>query len=792
MSNRSPNSAVTHIQKFQKLVIYIFHASLLLKTVAAFVPALNFPSGILLTIFFVLELFLLPPLGMAFMCIFASALFFILPFVVITLAEILIETMVLFWFGAILSYLLSGVLITIVNGFIISIQEFTVVAPMLLPSFAFYMLSGTAKVLGDSTKASVDSVGKAVVRKKGSAFISFLGSLLVLIVIGWPSLSYANAISGGYAFKPAVLLSQAHLNHLNIGASKECKEQFLWESKWTFENGFYDAYINNGSNNISQGEENLIAGNQETLAYVSNGVLYVQNPTITGNYRNAGYKTKATDALIIVGTDAYIFGYNKVFVCGKKGYYTWKKTNWTSKFEELSTEEQFEHVYDILERQNTTDTKKFSYDEVGAVAYAQRNGLLLEYDGETNQAYFADKAENGEITVYLQSAPNHREKVVSFTPTYDGPGIPYTMVGDEGILYLNGNQIVFIDKYSFDEIVTFEHPETNGETDKFMSLHYADLGDRGQYSIYIDEKDQIWIDTRLIGVHGFTRVDWKCDKIRITGFAGNYIYSMEYDNDWLSKLTYINDLDMKTEHSGWKFHEIWAESNDYQRIELKQSKFDEKLAEEEKKIEKQQLEAAQKAEEERLNDPYVRFPEPKLKARRGRELYDKTYIATASYSTYSGPQEQFSFKYPPALYDDVEYVVENDGSDIDIFFTCSEDQSSLDVSVHPLPDNVTDAKSYAKELCNSERDNLFHGKEIEFNENEEKGRYRFLVEGASNEIDGMQCHVICQVDDENIMKMIIRIPNSKNSEESVVKNFYVKKLHYHCGFGILDKAPVMK
>ena len=30
------------------------------------------------------------------------------------------------------------------------------------------------------------------------------------------------------------------------------------------------------------------------------------------------------------------------------------------------------------------------------------------------------------------------------------------------------------------------------------------------------------------------------------------------------------------------------------------------------------------------------------------------------------------------------------------------------------------------------------------------------------------------------------------SEESVVKNFYVKKLHYHCGFGILDKAPVMK
>ena len=52
-------------------------------------------------------------------------------------------------------------------------------------------------------------------------------------------------------------------------------------------------------------------------------------------------------------------------------------------------------------------------------------------------------------------------------------------------------------------------------------------------------------------------------------------------------------------------------------------------------------------------------------------------------------------------------------------------------------------------------------------------------------------HVICQVDGENIMKMIIRIPEGKDEEERDVKSFYVKRLHYYCGFGILDKAPLI-
>ncbi|MBR4078642.1 MAG: hypothetical protein IKK29_00380, partial [Christensenellaceae bacterium] len=515
---------------------------------------------------------------------------------------------------------------------------------------------------------------------------------------------------------------------------------------------------------------------------------YVQNPMITENYRNAGYKPKETDALIVHGTDAYVFGRNKVFVCGKNGYFTWKRTKWTKEFEKLSTEEQFDYVYDILERQNTTDQKKFSYDEVGAVAYAQRNGILIEYDSETHQAYFAKKANNGEVTLYLQSAPNQREELTRFKPTYDGTGIPYTMAGSDGILYLRDDQIVFIDKYSYEEFVTFTHPEVDGKTDDFISLHYVDLGERGKYSIYVDDKDEIWIDTRLIGVNEIKRVDWDCDRVCVTGFAGNYIYSMEHDNSLLAKLTYIRDINSETGQEGWKFREVWAEDNNYQRIELKQSKFNPEAAEAERLAE----ETAKKAEEERLNSPEVRFPAPELKDRKGRDLYDKVYIESATYAEYIGPQEHFSFKYPPAFYDHVEYTMENEAKDIDILFTCSEDQGTLKVSVHPLPADVTDIAGYAKELSSSECGNLGYGKEIEFKNNTEKGICRFELEGMSNEIDDAQCHVICQVDGDNVMKMVITMPNAKDSEEDAVKDFLVKKLYYHCGFGILEKAPVMK
>ena len=122
MPTRNPEKQLSSIQAWQKRVMILFHISLILKTIAAFIPALNYPSGIVLALFLLLELFLLPPLGMALMCVFVSVFYLALPFIVITMAEILIESMILLVVGAVLAYAFTGFLVTISNGVIISIQ----------------------------------------------------------------------------------------------------------------------------------------------------------------------------------------------------------------------------------------------------------------------------------------------------------------------------------------------------------------------------------------------------------------------------------------------------------------------------------------------------------------------------------------------------------------------------------------------------------------------------------------------------------------------------------------------
>ena len=781
----SSDPAVARIQIWQKRVMYILYASMIVRAVAAFFPVFNFWSGVLLALYFVVELFLLPPIAMVVICLFVGVLFYFLQYVVLTLYALMVVSILLLLLGGAFAIVLSGAIITVMGGVIVSVEMFMVTGPLVAAGYVslFTMMAGTA--VKEGTNIMLENVGKVKVARKRRFLGCLLGNLLVLLVIGWPVLSYAEGIDGGYTFKPAVILRQAHRNYVNLDRSKEYEHEFAWGANNVFQSGFYEDNIVSGSNNITQGDKNRIAGNEKTFAYISNNVLYVQNPSLTENYNNVGYKPKEKDALVVVGTDAYVFGHNHIFVAGKKGQYNWRQTKWTSEFLKLSEEEKYERVYDILERQNTTKKVYFSTYEVAVVAYAQRNGLLLDYDGETHSAYFTKKAEDGKVTVYLQSAPNQRKEVVSFTPSYHGVGQPYTMAGDQGILYLKDNQVVFIDKYSYAEVVTFTHPEENGKTDNFVSLHYVDLGERGQYSAYVDENDQLWLDTRLIGVNSVTPFDWNCEKVRITGFTGSYLYSMEYENDLLSKLTYINDVKQKSEHKGWKFHEIWAEDHSYQRIELKQSNFNPEVAEAERKAEEERLEAERKAEEERLRDPLVIYPAPEVKPRRDRARYDKVYVSTAVYDTYTGPQDGFTFRYPPAIYDNVEYILENEGADIDIIFTCEDAPDSLEVSVHPLPEDAGDMKTYARELCDSERAST-KGKEVRFEEDDEESIYGFHLQST---VSGNTCHTIYRVDGENIMKMRILVSDSTDKS---VRDFYVKKLDYLCGFGMEEKAPVMK
>lgn len=94
----------------------------------------------------------------------------------------------------------------------------------------------------------------------------------------------------------------------------------------------------------------------------------------------------------------------------------------------------------------------------------------------------------------------------------------------------------------------------------------------------------------------------------------------------------------------------------------------------------------------------------------------------------------------------MDYTLENDGADITIVFTCDDDPSYLEVSVHPLPEDVEDLKSYAEELCDSETASLYNGMVIgKVADNSEE--YRFRIRDYMN---------------------------------------------YRCGFGIPGKAPKIK
>ena len=786
--------------KIPLLVAMVLKVIMTLLDVAALVPGLgflrnvvsflNFASGVALIIYFIAEMFLLSPVGMALMCILVGIIFFFLPYVVMLILGMFIDSLFLIAVAGIICYALSGIVLTFVGGLLSSIEIVVVSGPFYIAAGIGAGVIGAGGAAAYGTNAAIDKAREIAVRRKRQALSVFLGNLLVLLVIVWPVLSATNAVSGILACKPAVIASEAFLNHINLPGSNKISDEYkaLFDEKnWAFGNNFYSSYINNGNNNIVQGEKDMIAGNEKSLAVLLDGLLYVQEDTVTDMYNGAGYMPRKTDALVLVGSKAFIFGYNKVFVCGSDGQYTWKKTKWTSEFENLSKEDQFERVYEILEHQNTREELKFSYDEVGTVAYAQRNGLLLGYDDESHMAIFALKGKDGNVTVYRQLKPGEREELGSFTPTYiSESGLPYYAdMNEKALVYLDGKQVKSLFWDNWVDYTMFTHPEWDGEDASLTSIHYGDLGEEGQYYVYLDDQQRIWLDTRLIGIVKVDGEEWNVETTRISGFAGDYIYSIQYNDSLLSKLTYLEDYnsEMNSDTSGWGLTSIWMEDWSYQRIPMKRSNFDSEVAEQER--------LAKEAEEEaRLNDPLVKYPAPEIASRNDRERYDKTYIAASKYSTYVGPQDYFWFQYPTRFYDHVDYTLENDGVDITIVFTCDDDSSYLEVSVHPLPEDAEDIKSYAEAWCDSETASLYNGLVNNFEEYD--GEYRFRLQGWTKKDSGVETHVICRVDQENIMKMVLRFPNGTNKDDSAVKEFYHKYMNYRCGFGIPTKAPKIK
>ncbi len=558
------------IQWMQRKVVFVLYAAMALKIVGEFVPVLQYVSGILLAVFFAAELFLLPPIGMAIMCVVVGVLFFLLPAIVGVMLGLLAASALLMFVGAVLCYALSCVIFTFINGALVSVQVVSVTAPASIAAGVLGVSSAISAALGVGVKTAVDVASIPAQGRKKRAALTLLGSLLVLVVVGWPVLSYTGAINGVLACKPAVILGQAHFNHFNLGASEDYEEIFEEESKWAFTSNFYHENIRGANNNITQGKKDRIAGNDQALAVLLNGLLYVQDTTVDNHIGGAAYLPRETDAMVLNKSRAFIFGRNKIFVCGGAGYYTWKDTKYTTKFEKLSWEDQCEYLYDILERQNTEEYIRFSYDEVGTVACAQRNGLLLDYDGHTHTALFV-REDEGQVTVFSQSTPGQREEQVTFEPDLTDGGQNWVMAGEDGVLFLQDGQVMFLSQNSdWKQFTSFYL--SDGE---LRSVHYGSIGeDDDTYLLYLDGQDRIWVDTRMVGKESVTQYPWNRESVRITGFAGEYIYSILYDDNLLSRLTYVQDVrtaadnEETSDTSGYRASEVWTENWSYRRIRL--------------------------------------------------------------------------------------------------------------------------------------------------------------------------------------------------------------------------------
>ncbi|MBQ3127028.1 MAG: hypothetical protein IJC15_08165, partial [Clostridia bacterium] len=123
---------IEHIEWLQKKIVYLLYVAMVFKLAGEFVPVLNFVSGILIAIFFVAELFLLPPVTMVIVSIVVGILFFLLPAMVGLILGMLTASLIVSAIASILCCILSSVTFTFLYGTLMSVQVTIVNAPVVL------------------------------------------------------------------------------------------------------------------------------------------------------------------------------------------------------------------------------------------------------------------------------------------------------------------------------------------------------------------------------------------------------------------------------------------------------------------------------------------------------------------------------------------------------------------------------------------------------------------------------------------------------------------------------------
>lgn len=139
-------------------------------------------------------------------------------------------------------------------------------------------------------------------------------------------------------------------------------------------------------------------------------------------------------------------------------------------------------------------------------------------------------------------------------------------------------------------------------------------------------------------------------------------------------------------HLAWK---RWMNQMEQTRQAEKEEQEQQEQQDQEEQQEPPAGETSADAAEPEPEDPY---PAPTVRTSGPQSgLYQVGNIASPSrYFSYQGPGDDFRFRYPSVLYDDVSYRFENDGEEIEIQFSCRADASSLLVERHPCTEAVTE------------------------------------------------------------------------------------------------------
>ena len=509
------------------------------------------------------------------------------------------------------------------------------------------------------------------------------------------------------------------------------------------------------------------------IAFFLNGMVYLTDMEANEVYHTTAYTPGSEDAIVLVGEEAFIFSHDQIALIGPDGRYLWKDTTWTSDFESLSDEQQYDRLYAILEEQNDGQSGTISIEDVAVVACAQRNGRLLYYDAENHCAYFGEEGKTGEITILRQSALGTREEATVFTYNCDSDNLPYTMINADVVVYIDGDKIMFQGVNEDWSTVHYTNKSHDGEQHPFVSFHVMHDAKGNEYFAYQDSEDIICLE--LLGCPVMEAV-FDAHRFEAVYSMGDYIYCIEYDSDnLLNKYTYIRDV---SEDAG--VTAVWTEKWDWSRIHLHSGLWGIEEAEE--------AEETAEPEEKTFADLY---PISELRTSvKQIGLYKDNVVSPSKYFYYGDPAAGFNFRFPSILYEEVEYTYNEDGSEVQLYFYCQNDPSSLTVTLRPNADG-TDHAALLSTLQENAEAEMVNVKRVRSGYADQEGTAStFYLTGNAADDTGLICTKLCRVDNEHIMEMELRIPNATSNEDQAYKDYYVQAMYACCGFGSGEEPPV--